>query len=63
MDFSRPKWLELYGKEKYERHWTPEDIIKEVIARVLEGKRNYDPDKYKSVDDFIFKTMKSIIYR
>lgn len=56
------KWLDIYGNKIFERHWTPEDIIKEVITRVLEGKRKYNPNKYKSIDDFIFRTMKSIIF-
>lgn len=55
------KLLDIYSNGKYERHWTPEDIIKEVITRVLEGKRKYNPDKYKSVDDFIFKTIRSLV--
>lgn len=55
------KWLDIYGNKIFERHWTPEDIIKEVMARVLEGKRKYNPEKYKSVDHFMHLTIKSIV--
>ena len=55
------KYIDYYGKKRFERHWTAEDILKEVVTRVLEGKRNYNPDVYKGADDFIYKTIKSIV--
>jgi RNA polymerase sigma factor (sigma-70 family) len=56
------KYIDLYGKKRFERHWTAEDILKEVITRVLEEKRNYNPEAYKDVDDFIYKTIQSIVW-
>ncbi len=55
------RWLDIYGNKIFERHWTPEDIIKEVITRVLEGKRKYNPQNYKNIDHFIYWTIRSII--
>jgi RNA polymerase sigma factor (sigma-70 family) len=55
------RYLNLYGRNKYERHWEAEDILKELIAKIIEGKRNYDPEKYKNADDFIFKSIRSIV--
>jgi RNA polymerase sigma factor (sigma-70 family) len=55
------RYLDLYGRNKYERHWEAEDILKELITKIIEGKRNYDPEKYKNADDFIFKSIRSIV--
>lgn len=55
------RWLDIYGNRIFERHWTPEDTIKEVMARVLEGKRKYDPKKCKNIDQFVYWTIRSII--
>lgn len=55
------KYLDLYGNKVFERHWTPTDIIQEVVTRILEGKRKYDPDRYKNFDQFVFWTIRSII--
>ena len=56
------RYIDFYGKKRFERHWTAEDILKEVITRVLEGKRNYNPEVYKVVDEFIYKTIQSIVW-
>lgn len=55
------RYLKFYGNDKFERHWTAEDILNEVITKVLTGERNYNPEKYKGVDDYIFKTIRSIV--
>ena len=56
------RYLDLYGNKVFERHWTPVDILQEVVTRVLEGNRKYNPEKYKNFDQFIFWTIKSIVY-
>lgn len=55
------KYLDYYGKNKFERHYEPVDILQEMIERVIKGTRNYHSDRYKSIDDFIYKTCWSII--
>lgn len=55
------RYLDLYSKNKFERHWEAEDILMELIAKIMEGVRNYNPDKYKNADDFIYKSIRSII--
>lgn len=53
--------LKYYGKGIYERCWEPEDIVNEAVVRVLEGKRNYNRDAYRSFDDFMYQTINSIV--
>jgi len=55
------KYLDFYGKNKFERHWTADDILQEVIERIFTEKRNYNEKAYKGIDDFIYKTIRSVI--
>lgn len=55
------KYLDYYGKNRFERHFEPHDILQEMIERVIKGTRKYHQNRYKSVDDFVYKTCWSII--
>lgn len=55
------KYLDYYGKNRFERHFEPHDILQEMIERVIKGSRQYHQNSYKSIDDFVYKTCWSII--
>jgi RNA polymerase sigma factor (sigma-70 family) len=49
----------FYGKGA--RHIKPEDIVNEVIAKVLTGKRKWDKKKVPNINTFMTMHIKSII--
>jgi RNA polymerase sigma factor (sigma-70 family) len=55
------RWIDFYGEKKFERHWTAEDIIQEMIIKILGNVRAYDPNNYEDFDKFVYLTIRSIV--
>ena len=55
------KYLVCYGQNSFECHLTAEDIVQELITKILEGERNWDPERVPDFDQFIFRNIQSII--
>jgi RNA polymerase sigma factor (sigma-70 family) len=55
------RYLKSYNNDKFERHWTAEDIVNEVITKTLENKRKWIPEKVPDLDKFIFTTIRSVV--
>lgn len=55
------RYLKYYSNGKYERHLTAEDVVQELITKILEGKRNWNPEKQPDFDQFMFLNIRSIV--
>ena len=55
------RYLKSYGNGRFERHWTAEDIVNEVITKLLEGDRKIEPGDLHKLDRFIYMDIRSII--
>ena len=55
------RYLKSYNNDKFERHWTAEDIVNEVITKTLENKRKWIPKNVPDLDKFIFMTIRSVV--
>jgi len=55
------RYLKSYGNDRFERHWKAEDIVQELITLILEGKRNWNPEKAPDLDQYIYLNILSII--
>lgn len=55
------KYLKLYSNDKFENHYQPNDIVMELINKILSGERNWDPDRVPDFDQFIYLNIRSIV--
>jgi hypothetical protein len=56
------KLLKAYSiNGRYERHWTALDIVMELISRMCEEKRNWNQERVKDLDHYIYKNIGSIV--
>jgi len=55
------RYLKSYGNGRFERHWTAEDIVNEVITKILEGVRNIEPSELHKLDKYICLDIRSVI--
>jgi RNA polymerase sigma factor (sigma-70 family) len=55
------RYLKSYTKGIYERHWTAEDIVQELIEKILSGERNWDPETVPEFNKFMYTNIRSIV--
>ncbi len=55
------RYLKSYTKGIYERHWTAEDIVQELIEKILSGERNWDPETVPDFNKFMYTNIRSIV--
>jgi len=55
------RYLKSYRNDKFERHWRAEDIVMELIGKILDGTRVWDPEKCADLDNFIYMNTRSIV--
>jgi len=55
------KYLKYYSSDKYENHYQPDDIVMELIDKILNGRRNWDPDRVPDFDQFIYMNIRSLV--
>ena len=55
------RYLKYYTKGMYERHWTAEDIVSELIDKILHNERIWDPKRVPDFNKFIFQNIRSIV--
>ena len=55
------RYLKSYGNDKYERHWKAEDIVMELIGKILEGKRAWNIEQCPDLDKFVYMNIRSIV--
>lgn len=55
------RYLKSYTKGIYERHWTAEDIVQELIEKILSGERNWDPETVPDFNKFVYQNIRSIV--
>lgn len=44
------------------RHYKAEDVVREIMVRVMEGKRKWDIDRVPDINTFMIMQIKSFIY-
>jgi DNA-directed RNA polymerase specialized sigma24 family protein len=55
------KYLKFYGSNGFENHYTAEDIVMELINKLLNGERNWDIEKVPDFDHFMYQNIQSIV--
>lgn len=55
------RYLKYYSKGIYERHLTAEDIVYELIEKILSGERNWDPEKTPNFNQFMYANIRSVV--
>ncbi len=55
------RYLRCYSKGIYERHWTAEDIVQELIEKILFGERNWNPETVPDFNKFVYQCIQSIV--
>jgi RNA polymerase sigma factor (sigma-70 family) len=55
------RYLKFYSKGIYERHWTAEDIVYELIERILAGERKWDSERVPDFNKFMYSNIRSIV--
>ena len=55
------KYLKSYGNDKFERHWKAEDIVMELIRKMLEGKRVWNTEQCPDLNKFMYMNIRSIV--
>lgn len=55
------KYLKFYRTNGSENHYTSEDIVMELIDKILSGERNWDPERVPDFDQYMFQNIQSLV--